>query len=414
MTSLGSQMRRHGGRLPGLPTTALLLLLGIFVTQSAEISDYMRLGAARIASVGALSLPMLFTLAGLTLGMGATRHPPRDFLVKRLFLYWPPLIMSVVAAMALIGPLATWWPLRSYAQSPELYRHLLNLVAWPVPELPGAFETNSFAREVNAAYWTAPLILAGTFIAMLAARIRHPAPLIAALVALLAAVALLAVYAPGDLLNGNRVTAALCLLLGLLAWHLRQHLPMSGIAAAVAALLLLAITRIGSADWAANIILRIACAAPTAYLALWLATQPLPSPRAVAHGYRARHFLYLLAFPVQQLISTLADDRQGWLANAAIALPLVLAAALGGAQMLNLVLRRFPLPETVTDHADPGIRTDDAGPRTKARAPRQRRDRRELLSRSLRVALVSLLFLTTALAAIATLMLALERDVEGM
>lgn len=436
MANLGSAMRRQGGMLPGLPLLVPILLLGLLVEQATSVAAPAAFGAMRAAALSGLCLPMLFALAGTMLAAGAERQPAGEFLLHRLIACWPPLILSVLLAMLVIGPLVTWLPLTTYLRDGDLHRFALNMLAVPVRDLPGVFQTNTTPLLVNAAYLALPVLVAGTMLAALGGRFRWTGAIIAILLlAILAAPAgvraMSALTGPdgriiGIVLDGSRLTAAIALLLGLLAWRWRRFVPIADpdihagsgratIATALALALVLALV-LARPKWADDTLLRVAIALPATYLALCLAAMrpplPLHASPVIARLHDARHLFFLTAYPIQQTSVAMAGKEQGWIANVAIALPLTLATALLGTSAIGLLLgrlsERMPVIARLRAPATAPLAIPPAARRTTARAGRR------TLARIARMTLLATLFLLAMLGVVSMLMLALQRDIVGL
>lgn len=73
---------------------------------------------------------------------------------KRLFRIYPSFTVVVLATTFVLGPLVTTLPLRQYFLSSETYRYLEYLLLIPRYRLPGVFENNPIASNVNGSLWT--------------------------------------------------------------------------------------------------------------------------------------------------------------------------------------------------------------------------------------------------------------------
>lgn len=79
-----------------------------------------------------------------------------DFIGKRALRIFPALIVSVLAGVLVVGPLATQLAPADYWGSSETLRYLRNIALLTQFSLPGVFVDNPFPNTVNGSLWTLP------------------------------------------------------------------------------------------------------------------------------------------------------------------------------------------------------------------------------------------------------------------
>ena len=340
MQSLAFALRRPDGDRRGGATLRLALVVALVVVQSIEVSESVSL----LGALKAWSLPPL-CLGGLaaSLGFTAARHratsPWREVAGDRLRVVFPVYAFAILAATFALGLALTTNNRAGYLRDGRTFTYLLNLVGLPHYELPGVFEFTNVPRIVNALVWIAPIYAVLLLVACLPAR-NKVARLVPACLA--AAVAITALVVQGldpdwieasDLaalaFRGDGLSVLLGGLLGMAAFHLRDRLPASALAATAAAAVLGIAALVGNPGWLASAPFRIVMAVPTAYLALFLTFRRLPLPVLSRRLEPYLAGLVLFAYPLQQAMIEVGPERQGFLVNLALALPAALVLAAG-------------------------------------------------------------------------------------
>ena len=201
-------------------------------------------------------VPMFFALSGFLITGSAQRLSLENFLLNRALRIVPALAVDILVCAFIIGPAVTTLPLGDYFTDAGFFAYMLNIIGSAHFELPGVF-TGHPVPQVNGALWTIPWEI-NCYIIMSVMMVTGAVRLALATVLLLAVfvVAGLAVEhftsaEAGDLWGlhtlfvgrgAQLITAFLC---GILAYQLRDRIPMSRmvfascIAVALAAILLL-------------------------------------------------------------------------------------------------------------------------------------------------------------------------------
>ena len=80
----------------------------------------------------------------------------KDFLLNRSIRIVPALAIDIFVSALLLGPLLTTKPLPEYFSGKEFSHYFLNIIGFIHYELPGVFDSNPFAHQVNGSLWTVP------------------------------------------------------------------------------------------------------------------------------------------------------------------------------------------------------------------------------------------------------------------
>jgi peptidoglycan/LPS O-acetylase OafA/YrhL len=263
-------------------------------------------------SLGHFGVDVFFVVSGfLVTGSLFARGSLRAFLRARALRIFPALAVNAFGTAFVIGPLVTRLPLAQYLASPGTWAYaLLNTTTWPwgvVWSLPGVFRGLPVGDAVNGALWSLPweltmyALLAVLGVLALGARPRLGPR--GARVAVFG-VAVLATLGHGinegadltrafDIVQGLRLVALF--FTGASFQLLRDRIPLSGGACAIAAAALVAALR-----WQGYAL--VAYPLLLTYLVLWLAL----APAGVARHYNRlgdySYGFYLWQFPLQQWI----------------------------------------------------------------------------------------------------------------
>ena len=77
--------------------------------------------------------------------------------IKRILRIFPPLILYVLLATFIIGPLLSDLTVKEYFANPQTYIYLKNILLYPIYALPGVFVTNPYPNAINGSLWTMPV-----------------------------------------------------------------------------------------------------------------------------------------------------------------------------------------------------------------------------------------------------------------
>lgn len=398
MVTADRLLQRRGGRLRGLASVRLFLVAATVALQSVEVSEsYARFNASPLWILFGLTIPALFALLGFNMVLAAERRAPFDLVKHRILFVLPPLALAVALAALAIGPLVTSVRLRRYFTDADTWSYLLNLAALPRFALPGVFEFNNAADTVNAVLWSVPVYALSMLSLVLVLGLRRGRP-----VALLALIVV--TFAIGPLLAFSRpvATSSLCFLLAALAALYRTRMPVDWRIATAAALPIIVVAFAGQQMFADFPWSGVLLAPAITYLAVFAALAGLANG-AIAR--RLRWYLigcFLFSYPVQQLVVAIGPPRQNGLLNFVLSLPVIVLLSVGSwhfvqkpivARLLGAELQ----PEAVTV----------AGRKPFAQAI-------ALARTTLPMVLTALLIALVAVAMMAMVFFALQRDAVGV
>ena len=320
------------GRTTGFDYLRLGLAIAVLCVHSLDVSY--GLGFANdfengpIRPLIALILPMFFALSGFLVAGSLERcRSLISFVGLRGIRLAPALAFETVLAALILGPLLTRLPLAAYFSDSLLARYFLNIVGDIQYLLPGLFESNPWARTVNAQLWTLPYeLICYVSLATLALFGVHRRRQAFALVVVAANIALVAHYVIDASSAGwNTLPVApgpalvLAFLYGITLYLYRDKVPNSAWLGVAAGALALASLIHPASDYLAPL--------PAAYLTVWLGLMR-PRPSVFTRHGDYSYGIFLFGFPIQQAMTQLMSPPfREWYWNIAAALPLTILFA---------------------------------------------------------------------------------------
>ena len=245
MQSLGSALDEQKGFGQGFDFLRIFLATGIIGWHTATLSGHVDAARASVLWFSEYMLvPMFFALSGFLVAGSSMRLSTGNFVLNRAARILPALVVDIIFAALLIGPLVTKLPLQQYFTDETFFSYFFNILGWMHYALPGVFENNP-SSSVNGALWTVPFEMACYVILMglmISGAIRRPK-----LVLLLTYVVLIAgvplrlmtshlVHDNPSLLENLAMNLFLfrgsllwpSFLIGIVLYQMRYYLPFSG------------------------------------------------------------------------------------------------------------------------------------------------------------------------------------------
>jgi peptidoglycan/LPS O-acetylase OafA/YrhL len=107
--------------------------------------------------IGEIAVNGFFAISGYLVCASFARRGAVEFLSSRILRIYPGIIVYVLVATFVIGPLATNLPWKTYFASPQSWAHLWTATLWENKfNLPGVFADRPFAGSLNGSLWTLP------------------------------------------------------------------------------------------------------------------------------------------------------------------------------------------------------------------------------------------------------------------
>lgn len=317
--TVGARMA-SAGYTTGFDYLRIGLAFAVVLWHSVAVSGDLALKAVALGPIvgpfQALILPMFFALSGFLISGSVERSKTlAGFITLRVVRLMPALAVEVLLSALILGPIVTDLPLGRYFADHRFFGYFWNIVGHIHFELPGVFTTNAYPNIVNISLWTVPFELecyAALVVLVAIGLFRRPRYFVALTAALIVVGSVLLIWHAGGIaqmrpgVNGRAlVLAFLC---GNAVYLLRHRLRLSGAYA-----LLAFVACIAALSFTPT---RTLSVVPAAYLTVWLG---LLSPRRIVGGDYS-YGVYLFAFPLQQLISTVPSLRH-WLVVFALTIP---------------------------------------------------------------------------------------------
>lgn len=107
---------------------------------------------------GSLAVKIFFFLSGLVVTNSLLeKNSPLQFTIARFFRIWPALIVVVILAAFLLGPIFSTYSFHEYFSNGQVYEYIYkNIIVKIAYNLPGVFTNNPYKDAVNGSLWTIP------------------------------------------------------------------------------------------------------------------------------------------------------------------------------------------------------------------------------------------------------------------
>lgn len=277
-------------------------------------------------TLGQHAVHVFFVISGLLVTLSLDRSRSLiGFVLARALRILPGLFVCTLLVACVIGPLMSSYSVPRYFGDGGAASYLLQttLLTTGRAELPGVFDANPLAGQINNSVWTLKyevLCYAGVWVAALLAQGQRRAQIACLFVGLLiGSYAFPSLVAPGTPLDGLR-RFALCFGMGSAAYYTRNNLVIS-------ARSLLVVTTVMLILWGTT--LRVpAMVLFEGYFVLWLSSFKMPTLSAITREYDLSYGIYLYGWPTAQSLLQLAPNLGAvWLAVSTLALLIPIAAA---------------------------------------------------------------------------------------
>ena len=139
--------------------TVLLSHSMILVSGDRNADGFLQFTKGQL-TFGGLAISFFFLAAGFFAFGSLRKKRIPEFLKGRAFRLLPPLWVTVILSI-LMGGILTELPVTAYFTDFGTLKYLLNGLLVPVHELPGVFRHHIYTSTVNGALWTLPLEAAG-------------------------------------------------------------------------------------------------------------------------------------------------------------------------------------------------------------------------------------------------------------
>ena len=279
---------------------AVLVLLGHAYPLNGRGSFPQAMGSP-LAVLGVL---IFFAVSGYLITQSWSRESRLlPYLKKRALRIFPALAVVVLLTTFVLGPAVTALSTGAYLTHPGTWLYLANIPLFPVYSLPGVFGELPYSGAVNGSLWTLPIefacYLMVPLVFLLPDRWRAPGFLALAVVFTSAGL----VFAANEftvVIYGTSLTQALAIwpyfMVGAAIAASRGRIPLRldvALVALVGALVLESVSS-GTADFVWRLALP--------YLIITFGSMQTPVVRRIGRYGDFSYGLYLVAFPVQQLV----------------------------------------------------------------------------------------------------------------
>lgn len=250
---------------------------------------------------GPLGVWMFFAISGyLVCQSYSVRRNLLAFVEARVLRIYPAFAACILFSLA-VGVITTTLPLGEFMRHPQTWSYLTNNLIFELRySLPGVFVNNPYPNAVNGSIWTLPaetmlyVLVALLGVTTALARKMWVTLMLIALLLLLSFQPAVVTYAP-YMDTTMYAPVVRCFLLGMLAFVLKEHIPLHG---GIVVLLPVLVVLTGQHQPPGTLLMCVTIA----YTTFWLAFHPrwkLPISDRIGD---TSYGLYVYAFPIQQLI----------------------------------------------------------------------------------------------------------------
>lgn len=308
--------------------TALRLIaaVAVLVRHSLIILDE-DISPVTVDDIPALGLWVFFVVSGFLLPGAWERRPHLvRFVSARALRVFPGLFVSLLVTVVIIGAIATDLGLRTYLSDPQTITHLTkNLVLLPDYTLPGVFAENPYANAVNGALWSLGPLFAMYLLVPVVGWVpwrRVRASIWTVLLVWCIAAPMVDAVDTDTIAWGNfvrdilRVAAFFCAGAALREWRIPLR---GGVAVIAASILAMIMVLVPDLTWlVAHLVVP--------YVLVTVGSQPIPVLRRFGRFGDPSFGMFLIGFPVQQLLIHLNPELD-WIPS--ILATLVISVAYG-------------------------------------------------------------------------------------
>lgn len=149
--------------VPGFDLLRLIAAVLVLVQHSYALTgawegEWMVRLSGQQLSCGMVGVGLFFVISGYLVEQSRERQPDLlNFLRARALRIFPALMLVVLVAALIFGPLWTTLSLRDYFSDSQTWWYLLNVKLFPMQDsLPGVFKENFIRNAVNGSLWTLP------------------------------------------------------------------------------------------------------------------------------------------------------------------------------------------------------------------------------------------------------------------
>lgn len=136
---------------------AIIVILAHSVNLSTNRQEIIEILTNNIVTLGAISVCIFFTYSGYFTYHSLLKKGERKFLIRRFKKLFPELLFVVMISIFVVGPLLTNLKIGDYFKNYRAYLYLVNSIFIPYHNLPGVFTNNICNSTVNGSLWTLPV-----------------------------------------------------------------------------------------------------------------------------------------------------------------------------------------------------------------------------------------------------------------
>jgi peptidoglycan/LPS O-acetylase OafA/YrhL len=136
---------------------AIVVILAHSVNLSTNQKEFMEILTNDTLTLGAISVCIFVTYSGYFTYYSLVNKGDNYFLVRRFKRLFPELLFVVLLCVFLVGPLLTSLKIVDYFKDYHTYLYLINSIFIPYHNLPGVFANNICNSTVNGSLWTLPV-----------------------------------------------------------------------------------------------------------------------------------------------------------------------------------------------------------------------------------------------------------------
>lgn len=133
---------------------AVLVIYSHSYNLSQNSQDILSVYSNNAITFGGIGVSILFAFSGYYIANSLRKKGSNHYIYNRLKRMIPSLFLVVILSTFVLGPLITTNSIIDYLTNKSTYLYLLNIVFVPIHNLPGVFLGNIFNSTVNGSLWT--------------------------------------------------------------------------------------------------------------------------------------------------------------------------------------------------------------------------------------------------------------------
>lgn len=306
---------------------ALLVVFSHSFYVAASLEDPFSVFCHQQTNFGGVAVAIFFFLSGFYVTKSLyKKNDVKEYMFKRCIRIFPQLWIVILLSVFVLGPVLTSSTMGAYFGNKETYLYLLNMFLIPTHNLPGVFVNNVYSTTINGPLWTMPvefIAYCGLAIILIVSKSVLKNEKLQKMFHTICLVVLMVLFVIIDMFVKNDflitvLRPMVIFFVGVLYCNYSEKIKLNISLAIVMITTIFVTCRIGLLNYALIIGL------PYVIVTLVLGTKQIKlNGKLLAISYE----IYLLGWPIQQIVTELFGGRMNPYLNWIIAIPFVVIVA---------------------------------------------------------------------------------------